>query len=81
MSQTTPSQFAQAISLIKSNGIYEDGIWTYLKYDLSNDVIDLGRNSSMVGYRILDRDSNLVATMTWEDIVTDPDGIIAPIIA
>lgn len=81
MAQTTPSQFAQAIFLIKSNGTYADGIWSYSKYDLFNDVIDLDRGSSMMGYRITDKDSNSVATMTWEDVVTDPDGIIVSVLS
>ena len=35
----------------------------------------------MLGYYVENTEARTVATMTWEDVVSDPDGIIAGIIA
>jgi len=80
MAQTTPSEFVQALSVIKDRGRFENDIWVYSTYALSNDIVSLGSGSSMVGYSIKDTISNSVATMNWEDIVSDPDNLIALII-
>jgi hypothetical protein len=80
MSQTTSSQFSQAISIIKDRGDSSEGVWFYLTFTLKNDIIP-SDGSPMLGYLIAEEGSNSVATMTWEDVVSDPDGIIANIIA
>lgn len=80
MTQTAPSQFAQAISVIKARGNYSDGIWVYSTFTLKNDIVS-SDGVSRTGYVITGETSNSVATMTWEDVVSDPDGIVANVIA
>jgi len=80
MPQTTPSEFAQAVSIIKTSGRSSNGVWTYSNFTLANELIS-SKGISMLGYLITDEETSSTASMTWEDVVSDPDSIIASIIA
>lgn len=79
MPQTTPSEFAQAISIIKTSGRSSNGVLVYSTFTLSNETIS-SEGISMVGYMITDTTTGSTATMTWDDAVLDPANIVASII-
>jgi hypothetical protein len=80
-SNTTSTDFAQAIQLFKTSGRYSMGVWTLSTYSMTNSIIAGEGEQSMLGYYVENTEARTVATMTWEDVVSDPDGIIAGIIA
>ena len=82
-SVTTASDFAQAITLFKTRGRYSDRGWVLSTYIMYNSLITIGKEltSDMLGYYVIETGSGSEATMTWEDVVSDPDGIILTLIA
>jgi hypothetical protein len=76
---TTATDFANAINKFRTSGRFSEdtAVWTLGDFQLAKNTDDNG----MLGYLITDTATANTAFMSWEDSVSDPDGLVEAILA
>jgi hypothetical protein len=76
---TTVTDFANAINKLRTSGRFSEDtvVWTLGDFQLAKNTDDNG----MLGYLITDTTTSNTAFMSWEDSVSDPDGLVEAILA
>jgi hypothetical protein len=76
---TTATDFANAISKFRTTGRFsvDSGVWTLDNFQMIKSIGDDG----MLGYLITDTTTSNTAFMSWEDSVSDPNGLVEAVLA
>jgi len=76
---TTATDFANAINKFRAAGRFSEdtAVWTLGDFQLVRST----SNDGMLGYLITETPTSKTAFMSWEDSVSDPDGLVEVVLA
>ena len=79
---TTATDFANAISKFRTTGRFSEieVVWTLGDFELTISIDNKG-SDGMLGYLITDTTTSNTAFMSWEDSVSDPNGLVEAVLA